>query len=620
MSTLEQGSTDATALDPDSARLAEQYHAALSRNPDDPGALHGLGCLMGQLGQHDLELALIGQAIARAPDEARFHEDLGLALLAAGHRGDAEEAFDEALRLDGGRLHAAAGLADIMLDRGETERARVLLSPESDAGWAPRARGRLALADQRWSDAVTDLLIHLGQSPVDSAGLFYLGVGLQSQELFDAAVIAYSQAISVDPDLFEAHANLGTVLTALGRYQQALTATERAVELAPGRPGVYLNRANARRELGDVEGALADLQRAVALEPGYAEAWSTLGNLLHDQGRLAEALSAHNRAVTAAPELAQARWNRSFTLLASGALGAGWDEYEWRHLTSAARPEPRSLPWPSWQGESPAGARIFVWREQGIGDELLFLTCLPDLVEAGAQVTVAVSERLVSMVARAFPAVRVVADDLSSPPAGEFDWQIGLASLPRWLRRTRASFPPARALLSADPVEVERWRERLASLGHGRKVGICWRSGLVTPDRQRQYAPLVAFRALVETPGITWINLQYDDCEAELAAIENQWGRRIHRWPEVDLRNDLESVIGLLANLDAVVTAPTAVSSLAGAVGCPTWQVDSGSDWTVFGGSRSPWFPSIRVAALRPGEADHRRVMAEIQAGLAGQS
>ncbi len=618
MSALEQGSTEATALDRDSARLAEQYHAALSRNPDDPGALHGLGCLMGQLGQHDLELALIGQAVARAPDQARFHEDLGLSLLRAGHRTDAQEAFEEALRLDAGRSEAAAGLADLLLDAGETERARSLLGQVSDARWAPRARGRLALVDQRWSDAVTQLLIHLGQSPVDSAGLFYLGVGLQSQELFDAAVIAYTQAVSVDPELFEAHANLGTVLTALGRYQQALAATERAVELAPSRPGVYLNRANARRELGDVEGAQADLERAVALDPGYAEAWSTLGNLLHDQGRLAEGLSAHNRAITAAPELAQARWNRSFTLLASGALGAGWDEYEWRHLTAAARPEPRALAWPSWQGEPLAGARIFVWREQGIGDELLFLTCLSDLVTAGAHVTVAVSERLVSLVARAFPGVRVVADDLTTPPAGEFDWQVGLASLPRWLRRTRASFPPERTLLRPDPVLVERWRERLTPLGQGRKVGICWRSGLVTPDRQRQYAPLVAFRALLETPGITWINLQYDDCEAELVAIESQWGRRIHRWPDVDMRNDLESVVGLLANLDAVVTAPTAVSSLAGAIGCPTWQVDSGSDWTVFGGSRSPWFPTIRVAALRAGEADHRRVMAEIQAGLVG--
>jgi len=612
VSTVEQ-------LDPALARLAEEYHAALSRNPDDPGALHGLGRLMGQLGQHDLELALIGQATARAPGEAGYHEDLGLALLDAGQRSDAQEAFEEALRLDPNRAEASAALADIVLDNGETARARSLLSLGLPARWAPRALGRIALADGRWSEAVTQLLIHLGQYPVDAPALFYLGVGLQSQEMFDAAAIAYTQAVSVDSDFFEAHANLGTVLTALGRYQHALAAADRAVSLAPSRPGAYLNRANARRELGDLSGAEEDLRRAVELDPGYAEAWSTLGNLLHDGGRLAEGLTAHNRAIAAAPTLAQARWNRSFTLLASGALGAGWDEYEWRHQTTAARPEPRALPWPSWQGESLAGARIFVWREQGIGDELLFLTCLPDLVQAGAQVTVAVSERLVSLTARAFPGVRVVADDLAAPPAGDFDWQVGLASLPRWVRRTRRAFPASGAFLRPDPALVETWRARLASLGEGRRVGLCWRSGLVTPDRQKQYAPLVAFRSLLETPGISWVNLQYDDCEAELEAIEKQWGRRIHRWNDADLRNDLESVVGLLANLDAVVTAPTAVSSLAGAVGCPTWQVDSGSDWTVFGEARSPWFPSIRVAALRPGEADHGRIMAEIRAGLLGQ-
>lgn len=599
---------------------AEECQRALASDPENPALLHRMGTLMGRLGQLDLRLALIGQAAARDPGNAGFQADLGLALADARESDAAVECFAEALRLDPGQPDALTGLAEQALDRADPVGAREYLARRrGDGQRTARVLGRLAALDERWSDAVDRYLEHLAGSPTDAAALFYLGVALQAQDLLEPAAVAYGQAVRFDPDLFEAHTNLATALTALGRGDDAVIAADRAVALKPERPGAYLNRANARREQGDWNGAASDLGRALGLAPDYAEAWSTLGNLLHDSGEMAQALLAHARAVGADPDLAQARWNRSFTLLATGQLAEGWDEYEWRRLTAAARPEPRDFGWPTWAGEPVAGRSILVWREQGLGDELLFLTCLPDLVSRGAAVTVLVSPRLVSLVARAFPTVTVLADGPAALPAeARFDCQIGLASLPRWLRRDRGAFPARGDFLVPDPNARARWADRLAALPPGPRIGLCWRSGLVTPERRRHYAPLGAFRALLATPGVVWVNLQYDDCREELAAIEREWGITIHRWDGEDLKNDLESVVGLLAGLDAVVTAPTAVSSLAGAVGRPTWQLDSGSDWTVFGEARSPWFPTVAVAARRPDETDWTSALDRIRDGLAG--
>jgi hypothetical protein len=116
----------------------------------------------------------------------------------------------------------------------------------------------------------------------------------------------------------------------------------------------------------------------------------------------------------------------------------------------------------------------------------------------------------------------------------------------------------------------------------------------------------------LKAEGVVFVNLQYDECAAELEAIERDWGVRVHQWPGENLKDDLESVVGLLATLDAVVSAPTAVTSLAGAVGLPTWQVDSGSDWTVFGEQRSPWFPAVSVVAKRAADADWSTVMSTV--------
>ncbi|MEO8449716.1 MAG: N-acetylglucosaminyltransferase, partial [Gemmatimonadota bacterium] len=204
-----------------------------------------------------------------------------------------------------------------------------------------------------------------------------------------------------------------------------------------------------------------------------------------------------------------------------------------------------------------------------------------------------------------------------------WDWHSPLGSLPRWLRRKRSDFPANGAYLVPDPARRARWRARLDALGPEPTIGLCWRSGLLTPDRRRHYAPLTAWARLLAVPGVTWICLQYDECGDELATFEQLAGIRIHRWPDEDLKNDLESVAALVAELDGIVTAPTAISSLAGAVGARTWQVDSGSDWTIGGERASPWFPTVEVVPRRLPEswdAVMDRVAGGIRSSLLGRA
>ncbi|MEZ4457517.1 MAG: hypothetical protein R2882_13365 [Gemmatimonadales bacterium] len=122
---------------------------------------------------------------------------------------------------------------------------------------------------------------------------------------------------------------------------------------------------------------------------------------------------------------------------------------------------------------------------------------------------------------------------------------------------------------------------------------------MLTEGRHRYYPSLDELAPLWNVPGISWVNLQYDDCETELNRALERHGVRIHRWADEDLRNDLESVIALLGSIDAVVvTAPTAVSFSLAAAGRA--QMDSGSDWTTLGDDRSPWFPAIKLMRRAP--------------------
>ena len=83
-------------------RLAEAdslYESALSRDPNDPWAQHYLGVLRYQ--HHDIEhaLALLQRSVQQVPEEPEFHNNFGLALLAAGREASALAAYASALHL-----------------------------------------------------------------------------------------------------------------------------------------------------------------------------------------------------------------------------------------------------------------------------------------------------------------------------------------------------------------------------------------------------------------------------------------------------------------------------------------------------------------------------------------
>jgi hypothetical protein len=443
---------------------------------------------------------------------------------------------------------------------------------------------------------------------------FREGLAAQQAGRGPAAIEAYRRALRQHPGLAPAHFNLGQLLRERGDYRGAAVAFEGAARLRPTAADAWLNLGAMLERIDRHHDAVAAYQRAAACLPADPTPQYNRGNALLALGDFPGAAEAFRAVIEAVPDHSDAQWNLATALLAQGKFLEGWAHYRWRWAKQGLDPAAR-FPWPLWNGEAVADRRILVWREQGIGDELLFATCLRELVAAGAEVTLVASPRLTALFQRAFPSITVVAEGKLKTAGTHFDWQIPIGELPRFLRRARSDFPTVTKFLVPDSSHATRWANRLDKLGAGPKVGICWRSGLLTEERRRDFSELRDWKTLLELPEVHWINLQYDDCAAEIAAVE-ALGVTIHRWRSEDLKNDLESVVGLLWNLDAVVTAPTAVSSLAGGAAIPTWEVDSGRDWTAHGEDRSPWFPSIQVFRRRRGTTDWLPVIERVAEDL----
>jgi len=411
--------------------------------------------------------------------------------------------------------------------------------------------------------------------------------------------------LELDPDSFDAHINLCNVYQSLGKSEESLKLSLKAIQIRPGASIAYNNLGTALGDLNMVEESRDAFIIANQIDPSFiptvinlAQIEIKLENYAEGARLYEDALQLKNISPT---ESELVRYYLAYAYLHTGDLSRGWDFYEYGFgalLPVSAFRSRRKFHQSKWQGEPIGDQTLLIWREQGLGDEIEFSTCLHDVARAGVNNVILECEpRLVDIFKRTFPAFTVRAASVgpdSCPSAQDFDVQCAIGSLPRIFRRSIESFDKEVTPLALLSSSVDNFKRRLHGHAVKKLVGICWRSGLFSIARNLNYTALLDWKELLSQQDFQFVNLQYGDCENELVEIENALGIHILRWPDLDLKNDLENVLGLIKNLDAVVTVGTAVSSLAGSCGVPTYLLTKRT-WMMLGETeRYPWYACVK--------------------------
>ena len=181
------------------------------------------------------------------------------------------------------------------------------------------AHYRLGLAYRRTGQAQRSLAhlqaaVRLGlQQPHH---LVALGEGLASAGRTVSAFVRLKQAVTTDPLLAEAYAQLGHVYLQQARHEEAETALRRAIELDPRAARPYCDLGNLLFVKGRTDEAEACYRSAIERDPRRVEALNNLGIVYQQQGRAAEAEKQFQTAIAVDPRGAHGYHNMARLLCA----------------------------------------------------------------------------------------------------------------------------------------------------------------------------------------------------------------------------------------------------------------------------------------------------------------
>ena len=620
---------------------------AMSLAPDLPTVLrHYYRSLLRDLDRGDRTTCWILRAARLDPNDVEVWIDVSSAYRRAANLKVALEHAERALALeprDTSALLAVAKQRSWRDQRVDSFFDRVRRVSHTDFAVHFAHAEALSRFDRNSKAAELALFWAIASRPDTAVGLHNLGLLRRNQGLLSQAVPWIRRAAVVDELSSIYLADLGWVLHTLGSNDESLVVLRQAVERFPfdARPRRVLgsvameahrleeagrlflesvaldpSASNHYNKLAMLTLALRDssckparrsLQRALQIDPRSVEALTNYGILLEREGCFDEACEAHRAALANGSSLQEPQLNLAICQLGLSQFDEAWSNYEARWgATSIVLFGRQSLSKRLLTSkpvfEVGSRGRVLLWAEQGVGDEIMFASMIPDLQRACDELIVEVDSRLRPLFERSFSKVRCV-PRFRDITESSYDYQLPIGSLGRLFRPTLASFvTQPNGYLRADSVYVDRFEKKLTSRAKP-LVGISWWSQNPDSGVDRSI-PLGDLLTALSDHGVP-VNLQYGEQQAAFVCEATERCIEACSIDDVDNQKDLDQLAGVISACDLVISIGNTTAHLAAALGKPTWVlVPLAGSWRwLFHGSTTPWYPSVRLFRRGRGES-----------------
>lgn len=420
-------------------------------------------------------------------------------------------------------------------------------------------------------------------------------------QLHEAEAI-YNQLLNADFDSTKVLFYYGTLLVQQGKHGLAANILKRS--LAHERsPTTLQNLSNCYRLENRDEECRELLWEAIAIKPS-AELWACLGNTAINRGTPHDALKCYKEALELDPRNDLIKFHIGLACLELGMYAQGWDGY-------AKGFEAGNRTWRTYPGLKEWGAEpgqvVIVWGEQGIGDEIMFASCLPQAISVCKHVIFDCHPRLVETFKRSFPDITVHGTRKNQ----QLDWyqdthadaHCSITRLAQLWRKTKEDFPRTPYLKA---IRQDRAGGKL-------RVGFSWTGGTKMTRQDLRSFKLSQLLPILSRD-CDFYSLQYTPESArEVCELEESTGFRVKHFPGLVESKDYDKTVNFIASMDLVISVCTTAIHAAGALGVPCWILTpSGPAWRYgLEGERHDWYASVRMFRQAKGE-DWSRVIERV--------
>lgn len=422
----------------------------------------------------------------------------------------------------------------------------------------------------------------------------------------DAAERVYHQLLNHNLNHPDFVLQLAQIHAQRGEHGLAIVLYKHILDERPELGKIWNNLGISLKLLHYNESADFAFRQAIEREPENVDFLSNISSCFVNDGQPDKIIEWADKAIALGPEdhagVVQARWHKALGLLEQKLYDPGWDYAEARLApNSGCKIDVRNYagegmtPW--WDGKSPG--LVAIHGEQGLGDEIMFASCIPDAVKTGAEIVIECAPRLYDLFARSFPTCQVVGTHQLHGEGWlgnrQVDYKLAFGTLAKFYRRAEKDFPGAPYLIP-DPRLSRHYAERLQAMGPRPKIGIAWQGGVIKTRVElrsvslSQLAPILAQDA-------DFISLQYTAAaEKEIGEFTRESGVMIHHWPEAAQGLDMDHQAALISQLDLVITVCQTAVHVAGGLGVPAIVlVPSKPSWRYGNEGGLPWYRSVEL-------------------------
>jgi tetratricopeptide (TPR) repeat protein len=483
---------------------------------------------------------------------------------------------------------------------------------------------------------VFELIISI--KPDDYNGYYNLAGFLHKQKKYEQSLLNYYKVLELHTDNINAIYNIGAILIDTKNYQNAVQYFQKVIESQPNSDDALNNLGFLYLELDDLKNAIEFLNKAlsinsnnfnalnnlgkayekkslfleaikcfdgvISLKPDYAEAYSNRGVALQELKQIDEAINCFDKAISLDPENAEANHNKSLILLLRGEFEKGWELYKWRWGISASSTERFHTKIPHWDGiNSDNSLNVFLWAEQGIGDEIFYFGILKNFFKIDSRVIISADKRLHGIFKRSMPKVEFIDRKKIDTEFIEstIDFQAPMGDL--------GYFYSVNKIFDANQHKPFLQVNNFSSVGVEKRnhvfkgkilCGLSWKSankdiGLSKSLNLIELAPLL----LIDN--VEFVSLQYGSTKDEIEYIQKIIGKKIHIMDELDIYNDIDGLLSLISDCDFVVTTSNITAHLTGSIGKKGMVLlpfSKGKIWYWHSGEgQSTWYPSLQLAS-----------------------